>query len=220
MERLRATTATAVTSSAEAPGSEDVPDAGRRSSQPHLPLTANSMQNAVAIEIRVRNAVNSPNVNCRGNGFNANCRWFYTGNGARSPSVEPTDSQILADPIQRAFKGNSVISGSVRWLRLTTSILTATAITTRSTWTPRVCRQTAVEASTWRWDSRAVSRSMQASRRSCSSTAPGRARRRGGLRPSLYRAGHRYPAGDAPRLQPRRRLRPASLQLAGTDLSA
>jgi Flp pilus assembly protein TadG len=88
-------------------------------SEPHLPLTAQSGQNAVAIEIQIRNTTNHPNAFCRNGGFSNSCRWYYTGSGMFAPSVAPTDAQILADPIQRAFRGNSVVSSSVQWLRLT-----------------------------------------------------------------------------------------------------
>lgn len=90
-------------------------------SSPHLPLTASSHGNAVAIQIRIRNAPNHPNANCSGNNFNDNCRWFYTGNGMISTSVAPTDTQILAAPIQRGFRGDSLTSGSVQWLRLSST---------------------------------------------------------------------------------------------------
>ena len=86
--------------------------------EPHLPLTAQSRQNAVAIEIQIKNSTNHANLNCRGNGFSNNCRWYYTGSGVFGTSVAPTDAQILADPIQRAFRGNSVVSSSVQWLRV------------------------------------------------------------------------------------------------------
>jgi hypothetical protein len=89
------------------------------SGSPHLPITVNSAGNAVAIQIRLRNAVNHTNANCRGNNFNNNCRWFYTGNGMVSTSVAPTNAQILAAPIQRAFRGNTLRSSSVQWLQLT-----------------------------------------------------------------------------------------------------
>ena len=89
-------------------------------SEPHLPLTANSRQNAVAIEIQLKNTTNHANLNCRGNNFSNNCRWYYTGSGVFGTSVAPTDAQILASPIQRAFRGNSIYSGSQQWMRLTT----------------------------------------------------------------------------------------------------
>jgi hypothetical protein len=88
-------------------------------SSPHLPITVGSRGNAVAIEIQVRNAQNHPNPFCQNDNFNNNCRWFYTGNGMLGTSVAPTDAQILAAPIQRAFRGNTVASGSIQWLRLT-----------------------------------------------------------------------------------------------------
>jgi hypothetical protein len=86
---------------------------------PHLPITVGSRGNAVAIEIKLRNAVNHSNPDCRRTGFNDLCRWFYTGNGFFGTSVAPTDAQILASPIQRAFRGNTLASGSIQWLRLT-----------------------------------------------------------------------------------------------------
>jgi hypothetical protein len=85
---------------------------------PHLPIATHSAGNAVAIEVQIRNSTNHPNLNCRGNGFSNNCRWFYTGNGMISTSVAPTAAQILAAPIQRAFRGDTQKSGSVEWLRL------------------------------------------------------------------------------------------------------
>jgi len=93
---------------------------------PHLLLTSDSRENAVAIEIRLKNVSavaghSSTNANCVGAGpsFNANCRWYYTGSGMFGPSVAPTDTQILADPIQRSFRGDSVTASSVQWLRVT-----------------------------------------------------------------------------------------------------
>jgi len=88
---------------------------------PHLPLTANSRGNAVAIEIRLQNATNHTKAACQDSGFDANCRWYYTGAPPFfSDSTAPTDVQILAAPVQRAFRGNSLTSSSVKWLRLTT----------------------------------------------------------------------------------------------------
>ena len=87
---------------------------------PLLPINVNSWENSVAIEIRLRD-VEVPNnlpATCSDSGFNANCRWFYTGTGAPSPSVAPTDAQILASPIQRSFMGDLDRTGPLRWLRL------------------------------------------------------------------------------------------------------
>ena len=87
---------------------------------PHLPITGNSRGNAVAIEIRVKGSSVSPNPGGCGvtSNFNANCRWFHTGNGLVGTSVPPTDAQILAAPIQRSFMGNLDRTGAVKWLRL------------------------------------------------------------------------------------------------------
>jgi hypothetical protein len=52
-------------------------------------------------------------------GFVNNCRFFYTGLTMVSTSVEPTRAQVLANPVQRSFRGNTVNAGSVKWLRLT-----------------------------------------------------------------------------------------------------
>lgn len=89
---------------------------GATSDQP--PITIDSQGNAVAIQIRLRNAINSSNPNCSG-GFNNNCRWYYTGNGVFGTSVEPTPAQILAAPVQRSFMGSLDRTGPLKWLRLT-----------------------------------------------------------------------------------------------------
>jgi hypothetical protein len=55
------------------------------------------------------------------NGFANGCRWFHTGTGQFGTSVEPTDAQLLAAPVQQAFRGSSTYSGSIQWLKLTQS---------------------------------------------------------------------------------------------------
>lgn len=92
-------------------------------SSPDLPLTANSEGNAVAIQVRVKGSTVVPNPGACGptqGGFVPGCRWFYTGNGQFGTSVEPTNAQILAAPVQRAFRGDTISAGSAKWLRLTT----------------------------------------------------------------------------------------------------
>jgi hypothetical protein len=85
---------------------------------PDLILRSNSGANAVAIEIQIKNSTNHTNANCRGNGFSNNCRWYITGDGVFGTSVAPTDAQILAEPIQRSFRGNTLTASSVQFLRL------------------------------------------------------------------------------------------------------
>ena len=84
-----------------------------------LPIPPDSWGNAVAIQIRLRD-VEPPNAlpaACTGN-FGNNCRWYYTADPgfSPSPSVEPTDAQILRWPIQRSFMGSIDRTGPLRWL--------------------------------------------------------------------------------------------------------
>ncbi len=92
---------------------------GGNASSPDLPLTPDSQGNAVALEIRLRNASGGGLPAACGNAnFNANCRWFYTGS-ATNASTAPTDVAILADPVQRSFSGSVDRTGPLRWTRLT-----------------------------------------------------------------------------------------------------
>jgi len=95
---------------------------------PNLPITVSSQGNAVAIQIKLRNATNSSDPDCTGGDFNDSCRWFYTGNGVFSTSVAPTDAEILAAPIQRSFMGDIDLTGPIKWLRLTSGEVDANGI--------------------------------------------------------------------------------------------
>ncbi len=87
----------------------------------HLSLPSNSLGNAIAIEVKLRRTTVAGRPGCTlVADYNDNCRWFYNGAGFFSLDTEPTTSQVLAVPVQRAFRGNSGNSSSVRWLRLTT----------------------------------------------------------------------------------------------------
>jgi hypothetical protein len=86
---------------------------------PLLSIPVDSWQNAVSIQIRLRE-VEPPNglpAACANNNYNNNCRWYHTATTI-SPSVEPTDAQVLAAPIQRSFMGSVDRTGPLRWLRL------------------------------------------------------------------------------------------------------
>jgi hypothetical protein len=87
-----------------------------------LPLAANSLGNAVALQIRIQNAPNHPNSACHADApnFSAQCQWYWVGNRMFSTTQEPTAAEILAEPVQRAFRGNSLASSSIQWLRLVT----------------------------------------------------------------------------------------------------
>lgn len=89
---------------------------------PHLNLTAGSRRNAVAIQVRLRNAQNHSNPNCRNANFNNNCRWFYLGgHGVSGNTNQPSDAAILAEPVQRSFRSTTANAGSIQWLRLTSN---------------------------------------------------------------------------------------------------
>jgi putative Flp pilus-assembly TadE/G-like protein len=85
--------------------------------QNNLPtFDSNSLRNSIAIRVRLRNT--TVNGNACGPGYSANCEWFFTAAGRSG--LAPTDAQVLANPLQRSFRGNTVSAGSTRWLRLTT----------------------------------------------------------------------------------------------------
>jgi hypothetical protein len=88
---------------------------------PHLPVPVGSRGNAVALEVRIRNAVNASDPDCNGtSNYNDSCRWYWTaGGGVFSESTPPTDAQILAAPVHRTFMGDLDRTGPVKWLRLT-----------------------------------------------------------------------------------------------------
>jgi hypothetical protein len=90
---------------------------------PHVPLAAAAGAHAIAIQVRVGGSSVSPSPgNCGINAsFNDNCRWFHLGGpgtGIFGTSVPPTDPQILASPVQRAFMGDLEKSGPVKFLRI------------------------------------------------------------------------------------------------------
>lgn len=89
----------------------------------HLQIPRSSNGAAVAIQVRMKDTsiTGVPGCNLTTNdGFDNKCRFFYTGAGFVSTSVLPTGVQVLANPVQRSFRGNSLTASSVQWLRLTT----------------------------------------------------------------------------------------------------
>jgi hypothetical protein len=92
----------------------------------HLEIPRNSQGAAVAIQVRMKDTTIAGFPGCDfvvNNDFNNNCRFFYTGGSAdfTSTSVPPSGVAILDAPVQRSFRGNTVNSSSIRWLRLTTA---------------------------------------------------------------------------------------------------
>lgn len=88
----------------------------------HLQVPRNSNGAAVAIQVRMKDTSIAGESGCNlttNNDFTNQCRFFYTGAGFTSTSVAPSGAAILANPVQRSFRGNSLTASSVRWLRLT-----------------------------------------------------------------------------------------------------
>jgi Putative Flp pilus-assembly TadE/G-like len=76
-----------------------------------------SLRNSIVIRVRLRNT--SVGGNPCGGTYSSGCQWFYKA-GSGALGVAPTDAEVLPDPLQRSFRGNTVSAGSTRWLRLTT----------------------------------------------------------------------------------------------------
>ena len=89
----------------------------------HVPLPSASGSNAIAIRLFLKQsnvAGNPGNCGVGLNNFNQNCSWYHLGSGISGfGNNAPSDSQILASPVQRAFMGDLDMSGPVKWLRVT-----------------------------------------------------------------------------------------------------
>jgi Putative Flp pilus-assembly TadE/G-like len=90
-----------------------------------VPFDAQSRANSIAIQIRVKGStVNANPGNCGPglNNYSDNCRWFHVGSGWISTSVNPIQNNggiaVRQSPVQQGFRGDSIASGSVQWLRL------------------------------------------------------------------------------------------------------
>jgi hypothetical protein len=83
----------------------------------HVPLTARSGPNPIAIEVSVRNSPVAGNANCPVANYSQQCQWFHLGSGIFGTSA-PSDTQILNSPVQRAFMGDLDLSGPLKWLRV------------------------------------------------------------------------------------------------------
>ena len=123
----RSATASATTATSRQAATRRAPSPTRpraSGSSPDLPLTAKSRGNAVAIQIRVKGSYGRPEPRqLRPRPQQLQQQLPLVPHWKPKPfgtSVEPTEAQILAAPVQRAFRGNSLTSGSAQWLRLTT----------------------------------------------------------------------------------------------------
>ncbi|HWQ27808.1 MAG TPA: TadE/TadG family type IV pilus assembly protein, partial [Dehalococcoidia bacterium] len=86
--------------------------------QQRLPrFNANTRRNSIIMRIRLRNT-RVGNTQCPQTNYSATCEFFFTSQGTLGNA--PNDATALADPVQRMFRGNSLTSSSVQWIRLTT----------------------------------------------------------------------------------------------------
>ena len=79
-------------------------------------LSGNKTRYAVALRVRLKETQVPGKPGCDNNNFNAQCEWVFLGSGR--VDTEPTNATIFRDPVTRAFRGNSVTAGTIRWLKL------------------------------------------------------------------------------------------------------
>jgi hypothetical protein len=70
----------------------------------------------VALRVRLQKTIVPGVPQCSQDQFNGQCEWYFAGS-RRDPTQLP-NSVYFNDPVTRAFRGNSVTSGSIRWLRM------------------------------------------------------------------------------------------------------
>jgi hypothetical protein len=88
-----------------------------------IPFNAASARNSIVIRVRLTKTTvgsGASQVQCPQTP-SALCEWYYTAQGRGGLGIVPTDAQILANPVQRAFMGDINKSGAVKWLRLAAS---------------------------------------------------------------------------------------------------
>ena len=82
-------------------------------------FAANSGRNAIALRVRYKSPIHVGATTCNASGNN--CQFYITGTGTSARgAAAPSDAAILAAPVQRMFRGNSLMSTNVQWLRLST----------------------------------------------------------------------------------------------------
>jgi hypothetical protein len=72
-------------------------------------------QYAIGLRIRMKNTI-APNRTCDNNGFGGSCEWYFRGIGR--VDTQPSNAVFFNDPVQRAFRGNTVNAASIKWLKL------------------------------------------------------------------------------------------------------
>ena len=79
-------------------------------------LPADETRVAVGLRIRLQRTFVPGKPSCGNNNFNGQCEWYFR--GSLRVDTQPSNAIFFADPVQRAFRGNSITSSSLRWLRL------------------------------------------------------------------------------------------------------
>ena len=76
-------------------------------------------QHTFTIRVRVQNTVIPGKPACADAGYDANCQWFFT-SAARFPDNPPSggNATLFTTPVQRAFMGDQLRSGPVKYLHL------------------------------------------------------------------------------------------------------
>jgi hypothetical protein len=96
----------------------DLLDSGSTSSYSangQVTVPSGSTRYVVALRVRLKQTI-VPGANCDNQNFSGQCEWYFVGS-TRHPN-QPTNATIFGDPVNRAFRGNSVTAGSIRWLRM------------------------------------------------------------------------------------------------------
>ena len=80
-------------------------------------LSGSDTRSTVALRVRFKETFVAGRPNCSNTNFNGQCEWYFRGSSVPL-ATQPSNALIFGDPVTRAFRGNSVTSGSIRWLRL------------------------------------------------------------------------------------------------------
>jgi hypothetical protein len=78
----------------------------------------NQTRYAVGLRVRLQNTFLQGKPDCSRDNYGGDCEFYFRGS-VRTDSEPPGFNNLLFnDPVQRIFRGNSLTSGSIRWLRV------------------------------------------------------------------------------------------------------
>ena len=77
-------------------------------------LSGNKTRYAVALRVRLKETVVPGKPDCSNTNFSGQCEWYFR--GSQRVDTEPSNAIIFGDPVTRAFRGDGVTAGSIRWL--------------------------------------------------------------------------------------------------------